>query len=92
MAVIELTPGQRFCHSGGYTRVGSTATCVDTGIDWNSVQEYTATPHEEGPSHVGEIVGTGSRGEGGKQEDNLTFYVYVDEETGRFWYDNEYGF
>jgi hypothetical protein len=94
MTIIYLQPGQRFTQSGGMTRVGTSGTSSDTGIDWNEVAAYNENDFDKNDDEdglVGQIRGSGYRVPG-KKEDGLTFEVYLDKRDGRFYYDDECGF
>lgn len=84
MAKIYLQAGQQFTVNGGPTRVGASATCVDTGLDWIETANYSAPGErlDENDNVVGSIVNS----------ERQTFDVFLERATGRFWYDNQNGY
>lgn len=86
MAKVWLKAGVKFSFSGGDVRVGASGTIVDSSIDWT-----VSSQHNEEPDRIGQIVGEGLF-YGGEKRSQLTFSVYLDDETGRLWYDDANGY
>lgn len=92
MSKVFLKSGDEFLIQWLPANVGATATIADINFLW--------TP-DTGGEGIGKIKKTGKYGgvrhDGSKSEnygktiEYLEFSVYVDEQTGRLWYDDEYG-
>ena len=76
MAQIYLEPGFKFDLRGGSVRVGASGTVVDAVLDWGDVLAYCGV--EDG---VGSFTRCGD-----------TFSVYLEEDTGKLWFDDEFGY
>lgn len=84
MALTYLVPGQQIILHGGPIHVGRSATFVDALIDWRSMEDYS---DNEG---IGVVIATGTRPDLPTPKE-LTFNVFVDETSGRFYFDDEHG-
>jgi hypothetical protein len=85
VAIVYLHPGQLFTFGGGDLAVGAGGTTAGIVIDWSA-----AVAHQGGTGQVGSILsaGTGIR----KTLQRLTFAVFLEKDTGRFFYDDEEGY
>lgn len=83
---VYLNPGEKISMLTVDARVGVTGTCCDLMIDWNEKGQKQITG-----GHIGEFHGSGISLLNGTRAELLYFKVYLDDSTGRFWYDNECG-
>ena len=83
MAKIYLQPGQRI-DVAGPAYVGATGTIVDSKLDWGMTALYNTSIDEWSDKNklVGEYVDL----------DMKAHHVFMEEQTGRFWFDDEHWF
>lgn len=84
MAKVYLEAGQAFDVTVARARVGISGSCLDTVLTWAN----------DGEDGVGTLLATGIpffAVAGNYPPKQLTFTVFFEEETGRFWYDDECG-
>jgi hypothetical protein len=82
MAKVYLQPGEAITLNLQGARVGASGTVVDLLLECRN----------DGAEGIGTVVKAGRGCEGGPIEDGFTFNVWMEEQSGRLWYDDESGF
>lgn len=78
MATVYLKAGQTFTLLGGMVTLGEKGSAEDVKVNWTVTMERNV--EDEIPNVVGEIV---------IGPDAWTYTVFLEEGTGRFYYDDE---
>lgn len=82
MAKVYLGAGHKLSLNGAVARVGGSGTVADLQIEWSATAEYCGND----PSSVGNGIGSI------KDADRYTYDVFLEEETGKFWFDDSCGY
>ena len=84
MAKKYLTAGQPLRLSGLVARIGATQTVVDLAIDWSATEKYCGNDSTK-PGRgfeIGTIL----------DAERFTYDVFFETETGKLWYNDEFGY